>query len=146
MTMGGRTAPFLYVSPVQINFEIPAGTSAGDVPLNVQTGLGGTLNFFLKVAAIAPSLFTANGDGRGVVAASAVTMCVAQQQGPYILTLMRYCRDDHGFACIHDTEVREFSTTAEPGLLRILCRNIITGRLAVDLSCGRGRCANTLEG
>jgi hypothetical protein len=48
VTMGGRTAPFLYVSPVQINFEIPAGTSAGDVPLSVQTGLGGTLNFFLE--------------------------------------------------------------------------------------------------
>jgi hypothetical protein len=51
----------------------------------------------------------------------------------------------HGFACIHDAGVREFSTTAAPGLLRILCRNIITERLAVDLGCGRGRWANTLE-
>jgi uncharacterized protein (TIGR03437 family) len=38
----------------------------------VQTGLGSTLNFFAKVADIAPGLFTANGDGRGVVAASAI--------------------------------------------------------------------------
>jgi uncharacterized protein (TIGR03437 family) len=72
VTIGGRAAPLLYVSPVQINFEIPVGTTAGDVPLSVQTGLGSTLNFFAKVAAVAPGLFTANGDGRGVVAASAI--------------------------------------------------------------------------
>ena len=72
VTIGGRAAPLLYVSPVQINFEIPAETTVGDVPLSVQTGLGNTLNSFAKVAAIAPGLFTANGDGRGVVAASAI--------------------------------------------------------------------------
>jgi uncharacterized protein (TIGR03437 family) len=72
VTIDGRAAPLLYVSPVQINLEIPAGTTAGDVPLMVQTGLGNTLNSFEMVAAIAPGLFTANGDGRGVVAASAM--------------------------------------------------------------------------
>ena len=36
----GRAAPLLYVSPVQLNFEIPAGTAAGDVPLTVQTHSG----------------------------------------------------------------------------------------------------------
>jgi uncharacterized protein (TIGR03437 family) len=72
VTIGGRAAPLLYVSPIQINFEIPVGITAGDVSLSVQTGLGSTLNFFAKVAAIAPGLFTANGDGRGVVAASAI--------------------------------------------------------------------------
>jgi uncharacterized protein (TIGR03437 family) len=71
VTVGGRAAPLLYVSPVQINFEIPAGTT-GDVGFAVQTGLGNTLNFIGRVAAIAPGLFTANGDGRGVVAASAL--------------------------------------------------------------------------
>ena len=72
VTIDGRAAPLLYVSPVQINFEVPAGTTAGDVPLTVQTGLGNALNLMGRVAAIAPGLFTANGDGRGVVAASAV--------------------------------------------------------------------------
>ena len=38
----------------------------------MQTGLGTTLNLMGRVAAIAPGLFTANGDGRGVVAASAI--------------------------------------------------------------------------
>jgi uncharacterized protein (TIGR03437 family) len=72
VTVDGRTAPLLYVSPVQINFEVPAGTTAGDVPLTVQTGLGNTLNLIGRVASMAPGLFTANGDGRGVVAATAV--------------------------------------------------------------------------
>ena len=64
VTIEGCAAPLLYVSPVQINLEIPAGTTAGDVPLIVQTGLGNTLNSFGMVAAIAPGLSTANGDGR----------------------------------------------------------------------------------
>jgi len=72
VTIDGRAAPLLYVSPVQINFEVPAGTTAGDVPLTVQTGLGNTLNLIGRVASMAPGLFTANGDGRGVVAASAI--------------------------------------------------------------------------
>jgi len=72
VTIGGRAAPLLYVSPIQINFEIPAGTTTGDVPLTVQTGLGTTLNLLGRMAAVAPGLFTANGDGRGVVAASAI--------------------------------------------------------------------------
>jgi uncharacterized protein (TIGR03437 family) len=72
VTVDGRAAPVLYVSPVQINFEVPAGTTAGDVRLTVQTGLGNTLNLIGRVASIAPGLFTANGDGRGVVAATAV--------------------------------------------------------------------------
>ena len=72
VTIDGRAAPLLYVSPVQVNFEIPAGTTAGEVPLTVQTPLGDTLHFFGRVAASAPGLFTANGDGRGVVAASAL--------------------------------------------------------------------------
>jgi uncharacterized protein (TIGR03437 family) len=72
VTIDGRAAPLLYVSPVQVNFEIPAGTTAGNVPLTVQTPLGDTLHFFGRAAASAPGLFTANGDGRGVVAASAL--------------------------------------------------------------------------
>jgi uncharacterized protein (TIGR03437 family) len=72
VTIDGRAAPLLYVSPIQINFEVPAGTTAGDVPLTLQTALGNRLNSIARVAAIAPGLFTANGDGRGVVAASAV--------------------------------------------------------------------------
>ena len=72
VTVADRPAPLLYVSPDQINFEIPSGTPAGDAAFTVQTGLGTTLNFSGNVTAVAPGLFTANGDGRGVVAASAI--------------------------------------------------------------------------
>jgi uncharacterized protein (TIGR03437 family) len=56
VTIDGRAVPLLYVSPVQINFEIPAGTTAGDVPLTMQTGLGDTLHFMGKVLATASGL------------------------------------------------------------------------------------------
>jgi uncharacterized protein (TIGR03437 family) len=76
MTIDGRAAPLLYVSPAQINFAVPAGTAAGDVPLIVQTGTGSTAGLSAKVAAVAPGLFTANGDGRGVVAATALQVAI----------------------------------------------------------------------
>ena len=39
--IGGRIAPLLYVSPNQINFQVPANTPVGHVPL-VVSGLGGS--------------------------------------------------------------------------------------------------------
>ena len=71
VTIAGRAAPLLYVSPAQINFEIPVGTVTGDVQVTVETGLGEPLICSGKVAATAPGLFTANSDGRGVAAAFA---------------------------------------------------------------------------
>ena len=67
-----RPAPLLYVSPGQINFQVPAGTGTGTVGFSVQTGLGNTWHFSANVEGTAPGLFTADGEGRGVVAATAV--------------------------------------------------------------------------
>jgi hypothetical protein len=64
--MGLATAPA--ASRGQPWPAILGGVTPGDVPRNVLTGSGSTLNFVAKVAAIAPGLFTANGDGQGVVA------------------------------------------------------------------------------
>jgi uncharacterized protein (TIGR03437 family) len=69
----------------------------GDVPLVIQTGIGNNLSLLAKVAAIAPGLFTANGDGRGVVAASAVQILAGTtQQTP--LPVFR-CGDSPG-SCV----------------------------------------------
>jgi uncharacterized protein (TIGR03437 family) len=67
-----RQAPLLYVSPNQINFQVPAGTHPGAAAFTVQTRLGTASNFQEEVETIAPGLFTANGDGSGVVAATAI--------------------------------------------------------------------------
>lgn len=61
-----RAAPLFYVSPTQINFQIPPGTSEGSAILNVllnNTAVGqGTAN----IVAVAPGIFTANVSGQGI--------------------------------------------------------------------------------
>ncbi|HEY3838319.1 MAG TPA: hypothetical protein VGL72_17190, partial [Bryobacteraceae bacterium] len=67
-----RNAPLFYVSPTQISYQNPTGTSLGaaniTVMLNGNTvGQGATL-----VEQVAPGLFTANATGQGVPAAVAI--------------------------------------------------------------------------
>jgi uncharacterized protein (TIGR03437 family) len=71
-----RQAPLLYVSPNQINFQIPTGTHAGMAAFTVRTGVGDDSTFQANIDLVAPGLFTASGDGRGVVAATAIRTLV----------------------------------------------------------------------
>jgi uncharacterized protein (TIGR03437 family) len=68
----GRAAPLLYVSPGQINFEVPDGTAPGLATLVVS---GQT--FTAAVQPVAPTLFSTNGAGSGVAAATAVMVQAA---------------------------------------------------------------------
>ena len=67
-----RPAPLAYVSTHQVNFLVPASTVAGDATLTVQTPSGLVNAGKVTVAGVAPSLFSANGNGAGVAAASGV--------------------------------------------------------------------------
>lgn len=69
--IGGRPAPLFFVSPGQINLQVPSGLNAGTVAIEVfvnnsttptQTGLA-------TVAAAAPGVFTINASGLGQAAA-----------------------------------------------------------------------------
>jgi len=64
-----RSAPLLAVSPGQINYQVPVGTSPGSATLTiVQNGAQmGTAK--VLIAAIAPGLFTVDGTGSGLAAA-----------------------------------------------------------------------------
>ena len=69
-----RPAPLLFVSPGQINYQIPPGTSLGEGTVFVLRSLNPFASNILasgnvQVASVAPSLFSANSDGRGVAAA-----------------------------------------------------------------------------
>lgn len=64
-----RLSPLFFVSPGQVNFQIPAGTAAGTAIATLTSGDGSTAIGTLLIANIAPSLFTANSDGQGVAAA-----------------------------------------------------------------------------
>jgi uncharacterized protein (TIGR03437 family) len=69
-----RLASLFYVSPSQINFLVPEQTAIGPITLQIDDGsttLVETANATM-VDSAAPGIFTANGQGQGVVAATAV--------------------------------------------------------------------------
>ncbi len=67
-----RASPLFFVSPAQINYQIPPNTSPGAATVTVISGAGGAANETLAIAAIAPGLFSANANGQGVAAAVAL--------------------------------------------------------------------------
>ena len=69
-----RLAPLIYVSPDQINYVVPDGTAIGPATVTVVNGAEVSASGTLQVGQIAPALFSANADGRGVAAAVAVTV------------------------------------------------------------------------
>jgi uncharacterized protein (TIGR03437 family) len=64
-------APLVYASPSQINFIVPDGLAAGTAHLTLSAS-GGTKDLGTpEIAASAPGLFSASGDGKGIAAATA---------------------------------------------------------------------------
>lgn len=62
-------APLLYASPLQVNYQLPAGLAIGTATVTIKA-LDGTASISLiEIVPVAPSLFTANGDGHGAPAA-----------------------------------------------------------------------------
>ncbi len=66
-----RLAPLFFVSPTQVNYQVPAGTK-GVSTVNISNGKGAWSLGLLNVVAAAPGLFTANANGLGVPAAAAL--------------------------------------------------------------------------
>jgi endoglucanase len=63
-------APLLYVSPGQINYQVPSsGVAPGLVSVAVLNGSVTVATGVLEAASIAPTIFTANSTGQGVPAA-----------------------------------------------------------------------------
>ncbi|HMV82453.1 MAG TPA: hypothetical protein PLD20_19525 [Blastocatellia bacterium] len=74
-----RLAPLFYVSPSQINYEIPPGTAPGPALLKFTNG-GQTVTGSTIVGVSAPAIFTQDGSGTGAaVALDAVTFA----RGPF---------------------------------------------------------------
>lgn len=79
-TLGGTTirvtdsagierAGIFFVSSMQANFHIPAGTASGPVGVTITNGQDASSYSLLQIEAVAPGLFSANADGQGVAAA-----------------------------------------------------------------------------
>lgn len=61
-----RAAPLFFVAPGQINYLAPSGTLNGSASVTVTSGDGTISRGTLNVATVAPGLFAANANGRGV--------------------------------------------------------------------------------
>ncbi len=64
-----RAALLLFVSPTQINYLMPVYTALGPATVTVTSGAGAISTGATQIVAVAPGLFTANGDGQGAPAA-----------------------------------------------------------------------------
>jgi uncharacterized protein (TIGR03437 family) len=64
-----RLAPLFFVSPDQVNYQIPGGTAAGLATVTVTNPNGETVIGSVMVSNVAPSLFSANSSGTGPAAA-----------------------------------------------------------------------------
>ena len=65
VTVGGRRAPLYFVSPGQINAQLPFETGPGRVNVVVTTQQGVSNAFPVDVAATSPGIFTRGQSGRG---------------------------------------------------------------------------------
>ncbi len=71
LKIGGRTAPLFFVSPTQVNLQIPSGVAAGSATIEVFSGTNTTplATGTVTVTEAAPGVFTNNASGRGQLAA-----------------------------------------------------------------------------
>src|SRR5262249_38268374 len=72
-TMGvERPAPLFYVSPTQVNYQIPPSTSPGQGRVTFTNSQGAIIAQSVNLTRVAPAIFTANASGRGLPAAYVV--------------------------------------------------------------------------
>jgi uncharacterized protein (TIGR03437 family) len=64
-----RIAPLFFVSPAQINFQLPAGLATGPATATVMSGFGSSSVGTIQIVDIAPGLFSAESTGKGFAAA-----------------------------------------------------------------------------
>lgn len=67
-----RFAPLLFVSPLQINYQLPAETAPGFATITITSGDGKVSVGGGPIAIVAPGFFTASANAKGVAAGEAV--------------------------------------------------------------------------
>ena len=64
-----RLAPLFYVSPTQINYQIPENTALGTARIQINSSSQPAKTEYIQIVNNAPGLFTAQADGQGVASA-----------------------------------------------------------------------------
>src|SRR5581483_6400562 len=67
-----RLAPLFFVSPRQVNYQVPPGTAPGTATVTVTSGYSIVSTGTAQIERVAPGLFAANANGQGVAAANVV--------------------------------------------------------------------------
>ncbi len=64
-----RLAPLFFVSPTQVNYQLPAGTANGTASIVIASSNGQASQANVPIAPVAPGLFAADSSGQGLAAA-----------------------------------------------------------------------------
>jgi uncharacterized protein (TIGR03437 family) len=75
-----RAAPLFFVSPTQINYQIPPGTATGLATVNINNNGSITARGTVQVVAVAPGIFAAAANGKDLAAAEIVRIKANGQQ------------------------------------------------------------------
>src|SRR5262249_59027412 len=75
-----RDAPLFFVSPGQVNYQIPPGTENGPASVTLISGASVVSGGSINLASVAPGLFAANPNGQGVAAAGLFRICPANSR------------------------------------------------------------------
>lgn len=67
-----RSAPLFFVSPTQVNYQMPEGTAEGNATVMITNGDEGIFTGPVRITKVAPGLFTANASGRGPAVGNAL--------------------------------------------------------------------------
>src|SRR5262249_26462967 len=65
-----RLAPLFFVSPNQVNYQMPPETSLGNSIVTITNGAGALATGPTQISGVSPGLFSAAGDGQGFAAAT----------------------------------------------------------------------------
>lgn len=92
LLINGNPAPLFYVSPTQVNFQLPPGVS-GPATVQVVSGTARSLGVVVSVAGAAPGIFTAssNGQGQGTILNSDFSPNTAANPASAGSAVMIYC-------------------------------------------------------
>lgn len=64
-----RNAPLFFVSPTQVNYQLPPGTATGAATISFVNANGTVASETVNIAGVAPGLFSASANGGGLAAA-----------------------------------------------------------------------------
>lgn len=77
-----RLAQLLLVSPGQANFLVPDTAATGPAIVTLTSAGGATFTATVPIATVAPGIFSTNGEGKGLAAATAVRVAADGSQTP----------------------------------------------------------------